>query len=303
VSGSVPGTARRIWTVMEVIRLSADYLAAKGVADGRLNAELLLAHVLRTERLQLYLRFDRPLGEEELARFKRLLRRRAAREPLQYVLGTAQFRTLELKVDRRVAIPRPETEYMIDVLLRVAGRGRFDAALDVGTGSGAIALALAAEGIARSVVATDVSTDALEAARQNATAAGVDGVEFRGGHLLEPVAGRTFDLVLSNPPYLTEADWLTTDPEIHDWEPRVAMVAAEAGLAVIRDLIGGLDGLLRAGGWIGLEVGCEQTTAVAAMMEACPGLEGVQVHDDLAGRRRYVFARQFAGAGNGNGDG
>ncbi|MDE2980204.1 MAG: peptide chain release factor N(5)-glutamine methyltransferase [Gemmatimonadota bacterium] len=303
MSGSVPGTARRIWTVMEVIRLGGDYLTEKGVDDGRLNAEQLLAHVLRTERLQLYLHFDRPLGEEELASFKRLLRRRAAREPLQYVLGTAQFRTLELKVDRRVAIPRPETEYMIDVLLRVAGRARFDAALDVGTGSGAIALALAAEGIARSVVATDVSAAALEAARQNAIAAGVDGVEFRGGHLLGPVEGRTFDLVLSNPPYLTEADWLVTDPEIRGWEPRVAMVAAEAGLAVIRGLISGLDGLLRAGGWIGLEIGCEQATAVAAMMEACPGLEGVQVHDDLAGRRRYVFARQLAGARNGTGDG
>lgn len=286
---------------MEVIRLSGDYLTEKGVDDGRLNAEQLLAHVLRTGRLQLYLHFDRPLGEEELASFKRLLRRRAAREPLQYVLGTAQFRTLELRVDRRVAIPRPETEYMIDVLLRVAGRRRFDAALDVGTGSGAIALALAAERIARSVVATDVSPAALEAARQNAIAAGVDCVEFRGGHLLGPVAGRTFDLVLSNPPYLTEADWLATDPEIHAWEPRVAMVAAETGLAVIRGLIGGLDGLLRAGGWVGVEIGCEQATAVAAMMEACPGLEGVQVHDDLAGRRRYVFAQQFAGAGNGTG--
>ena len=288
---------------MEVIRLSGDYLAGKGVDDGRLNAEQLLAHVLRTERLQLYLHFDRPLGEEELADFKRLLKRRAAREPLQYVLGTAQFRTLELRVDPRVAIPRPETEYMIDVLLRAAGgRGPFEAALDVGTGSGAIALALAAEGIARSVVATDVSAAALELARHNAGAAGVDGVEFRAGDLLGPVKGGTFDLVLSNPPYLAEADWLATEPEIREWEPRVAMVARESGLGVISRLIGGLDGLLRAGGWIGFEVGSEQVATVAAMMEACPGFERVQVHDDLAGRRRYVFARQLAGVGNGDGE-
>lgn len=289
---------------MEVIRVSGDFLAGKGVEDGRLNAEQLLAHVLRTERLQLYLHFDRPLDEEELASYRRLLRRRAAREPLQYVLGTAPFRTLELQVDRRVAIPRPETEYMIDVLQRIAGRRRrFDAALDVGTGSGAIALSLAAEGIARSVVGTDVSTVALEAARQNALAAGVNGVEFRAGHLLGPVEDRTFDLVLSNPPYLREADWLGTEPEIREWEPRVAMVAGESGLEVIRRLIGGLDGTLRAGGRVGLEVGCEQADGVAAMMEASPGLEGVRVHDDLAGRRRYVFARQLAGARNGTGDG
>lgn len=289
---------------MEVVRVSGDFLAGKGVEDGRLNAEQILAHVLRTERLQLYLQFDRPLDDEELASFKRLLRRRAAREPLQYVLGTAPFRSLQLQVDRRVAIPRPETEYLIDVLQRVAGpRRRFDAALDVGTGSGAIALALAAEGIARTVVATDVSTDALEAARQNAAAAGVEGVEFRAGRLFGPVEGQTFDLVLSNPPYLTEADWLAAEPEIKEWEPRVAMVANESGLGVIRRLIGGLGGTLRAGGWIGLEVGCGQADGVAAMMEASPGLEGVGVHDDLTGRRRYVFARQFAAARNGTGDG
>ena len=293
MSGSAPATASRTWTVLDVIRWSGEYLAEKGVEKGRLDAEHLLAHVLRAKRLQLYLDFDRPLDVDELDRFRPLLRRRAAREPLQYVLGTAQFRDLELAVDRRVAIPRPETEHLINVLGQVAGRDCvFDAALDVGTGSGAIALTLAAEGHARAVVATDVSAAALDVARRNAAAAGLAEVEFRAGDLLEPVEGTTFDLVLSNPPYLTEAEWLRAEPEVRDWEPRVAMVADESGLAVIRRLIGGLDRVLRPGGWVGLEVGSAQTGRIAAMMEGRPGLQAVQVHDDLAGRRRYVFARR-----------
>lgn len=293
MSGSVPTTARREWRMMDVILRSGEYLTEKGVEKGRLNAEHLLAHVLRVERLQLYLDFDRPLGGDELDRFRPLLRKRAARQPLQYLLGTAQFRDLELAVDRRVAIPRPETEYLIDVLGQVGGRNRvFDAALDVGTGSGAIALTLAAEGLARAVVATDVSAAALDVARRNAAAAGLEEVGFRFGDLLEPVEGETFDLVLSNPPYLTEAEWLRTEPEVRDWEPRVAMVARESGLAVIRRLISGLDAVLSPGGWVGLEVGSTQAGRVADLMEGQPGLRGVQVHDDLAGRRRYVFARR-----------
>lgn len=293
MSGSAPATASRTWTVLDVIRWSGEYLTKKGVEKGRLNAEHILAHVLRAKRLQLYLDFDRPLDEAELDRFRPLLRKRAARQPLQYLLGTAQFRDLELAVDRRVAVPRPETEYLIDVLQEVAGRSRvFDAALDVGTGSGAIALTLAAEGLARAVVATDLSAAALDVARGNARAAGLAEVEFRAGDLLEPVEGRTFDLVLSNPPYLTEAEWLRAEPEVRDWEPRVAMVADESGLAVIRRLIGGLEGVLRPGGWVGLEVGSTQAGRVAAMLEGRPGLRAVQVHDDLAGRRRYVFARR-----------
>lgn len=293
MSGSVPTAARQEWRMMDVILRSGEYLTGKGVEKGRLNAEHLLAHVLRVERLQLYLDFDRPLGADELDRFRPLLRKRAARQPLQYLLGTAQFRDLELAVDQRVAIPRPETEYLIDVLGQVAGHNRvFDAALDVGTGSGALALTLAAEGLARAVVATDVSAAALDVARRNAAAAGLAKVEFRSGDLLDPVEGETFDLVLSNPPYLTEAEWLRTEPEVRDWEPRVAMVAKESGLAVIRRLISGMDEVLRPGGWVGLEVGSTQAGRVADLMEGQPCLRGVQVHDDLAGRRRYVFARR-----------
>lgn len=278
---------------MEVVRASAEYLSDRDVDDARLNAEYLLAHVLQMDRLQLYLHFDRPLSERERAAYRPLLRRRGSREPLQYLLGSAPFRNLNLRVDPRVAIPRPETEYLIDVLGEVAGSDRvFDSALDVGTGSGAIAISLASEGRARSVTATELSADALDVARDNAAAAGDPVIDFRQGSLLEPVGDRSFDLVLSNPPYLTEAEWLSAAPEVRDWEPHGAMVAEDGGMAVIRELAFGLPRALRPGGWFGVEVGSAQGPAVSQLLRTVSGLDSTQVRKDLTGRPRYVFARR-----------
>lgn len=281
----------RVWKVLEVIGVSGRYLEERGVESGRLNAEHLLAFVLGVDRLQLYLHFDRPLVAGELSRLKALLRRRAAREPLQYLMGSAAFRNLELEVGPGVAIPRPETEFLIDVVSAAAGRERvFAAALDVGTGSGCIAIALADEGLARAVTATDVSQDALELARRNAAASGHPEIEFRSGPMLDPVRGLTFDLVISNPPYLTAEEWRSAQPEVREWEPRLAMVADEGGLAVIRGLVEGLEAVVRPGGWVGLEIGRSQADTVAGLLRERPGIAGVSIHRDLAGRRRYVVA-------------
>lgn len=281
-------------TVMEIVRRSGAYLDGKGVEKGRLDGELIVAHVLRLPRLDLYLRFDRPMSADELAACRALLRRRAAREPLQYVLGTAPFRELHLEVGPGVAIPRPETEYFLDALAALAGSSRtFDAALDVGTGSGAIALALADEGLARTVVATDISPQALATARRNARAAGQPGIDFRAGHLLDPVCGESFDLVLSNPPYVTDAEWRSTAPEVREWEPRRALAAGADGLAVIRELVPAMMGALRPGGWAGLEVGRTQAEAVAALFRQCDGNPRVVVREDLASLPRYVFASRI----------
>ena len=286
----------RSWRVLDVIRISGRYLEDRGVENGRLNAEYLLAHVLGMDRLHLYLHFDRPLTGGELTRYKPLLRRRGAREPLQYVLGSAPFRNLELEVGPGVAIPRPETEYLLDVVRSVAGPDRvFEAALDVGTGSGCIAIALADEGIARRVVATDISADALRVARRNARRCGRAEIDFRAGALLEPVAGMTFDLVLANPPYLSGEEWQSAEPEVREWEPATAMVAPDAGLGVIRGLVAGLEQILRPGGWAGLEVGSSQTEAVAGLLRGCAGLGEVAMRQDLVRRPRYVFARAKGG--------
>lgn len=285
--------AGRSWTVLELIRWSAGYLQEKGVAQGRLDAEHLLAHALDTSRLQLYLQYDRPLAQDELAAFKPLLLRRAAREPLQYIIGRAAFRELDLRVDRRVLIPRPETEQLVEAVLEQV-RGRADlVAVDVGTGSGCIALSLAHEGPFARVVATDVSEDALEVARANAaTVTGGDRVEFLCGPLFAPVAGERFDVVVSNPPYIAVEEAPALQPEVRDWEPETALIASERGFEVLDGLVEGAAAHLNPGGLLAVEVGLGQAEAVAESIGSTGAFQAPEILRDLSGRRRIVRARR-----------
>jgi release factor glutamine methyltransferase len=282
------------------MKWSGDYLTQKGVEQGRLDAEHLLAHALGVERLQLYLQFDRPLSAAELDRFRPLLRRRAAREPLQYILGRAAFRELHLHVDRRVLIPRPETEVLVgEVLAWVRGGAKTDlTAVDLGTGSGAIALSLAREGPFRQVVATDRSEAALEVARGNSVAAGLaDRVELRRGSLYEALGpGERFDVVVSNPPYVADHERPGLQPEVGLWEPPEALFGGPDGLSVIRAIVGGAGAHLRKGGLLALEVGEGQVAPVVAEVESKGEFVDVRVRRDLAGRQRVVLAGRSAGA-------
>ena len=276
---------------MEMVRWTEGYLREKGFESPRLNGELLLAGTLGLKRLDLYLQFDRPLTPDELAEFKSRLRRRAKREPLQYIEGEAAFRDLRLRVDPRVLIPRPETELLVDEVLAWA-RGREGLhALDVGTGSGAIALSLATEGPFARVVATDVSEGALEVARANLAAAAPGApVELRCGAVYAPVRGESFDVVVSNPPYIGEGERDALDPGVRDWEPAQALFSGESGLEVIRELVAGAPGILRPGGLLALEIGWTQADAVAELVRAVDGFSGPVVRRDLEGRDRIVTA-------------
>jgi len=276
---------------MELLRWTAEYLEGKGFHNPRLNGELLLAGTLKLKRLDLYLQYDRPLRPDELAEFKARLRRRARREPLQYIEGEAHFRDLVLRVDGRVLIPRPETELLVQrVIDWAAGRPGL-AAADVGTGSGAIALSLAAEGAFERVVATDVEAGALEAARANHAAAAPDApVEFRLGDGLAPLAGERFDAVVSNPPYIAAGERPSLDPEVSEWEPASALFGGADGLAVVRPLVAGAAGVLRSGGLLALEIGAAQGPAVAELVRAAGRFGEPRVEKDLAGRDRIVLA-------------
>jgi release factor glutamine methyltransferase len=276
---------------MELLRWTAEYLTEKGFHNARLNGEMLLAGVLGIKRLDLYLQFDRPLRPEELAEFKARLLRRAKREPLQYIEGEAHFRDLRLRVDPRVLIPRPETEQLVQRVLDWAAARPGLAAADVGTGSGAIALALATEGTFERVVATDVEPGALEAARANhAAAAPAAAVEFRLGDGLAPLAGERFDVLVSNPPYIGTVESPSLDPEVRDWEPATALFAGEDGLDVIRRLVAGAQDVLRPGGLLALEIGEGQGEAVSELVRAAGGFGDPRVEKDLAGRDRIVLA-------------
>lgn len=283
-----------VWTILKMILWSAGYLEEKGVESPRLDAEHLLAHALGMERLQLYLEYERPLGPEELDTYRPLLKRRAGREPLQYIVGRQPFRELELEVDESVLIPRPETEVLVARVLEWAeSRGLEDAtAVDVGTGSGAIALSLALEGPFASVVATDLDEEALALARRNRSAADLeDRVELRTGRLFEALGdGERFHLVVSNPPYIAENDAEELQAEVRDWEPARALFGGPDGLDVLRALAAGGSRHMREDGLLALEVGADQAEAVAGMLEASDAYGAVEVLRDYAGKERFVFA-------------
>lgn len=287
--------AERVWTVMELLRWTAEYLAGKGFHNARLNGELLLAGVLGLRRLDLYLQYDRPLAPGELADFKSRLMRRVRREPLQYIEGWAYFRELRVRADRRALVPRPETEQLVGRVLGWAeGRAGLHA-LDVGTGTGVIALALATEGPFASVTATDVQPDALALARENhSLASPAVPVEFLQGAGYVPVAGRRFDVIVSNPPYIAEGERDTLDAEVRDWEPPSALFAGVDGLDVIRTLVAEAAAHLNPRGLLALEVGAGQGEAVASLIRATGAFGEPRVHADYAGRDRMVLAEHTA---------
>ncbi|MEC9297927.1 MAG: peptide chain release factor N(5)-glutamine methyltransferase, partial [Gemmatimonadota bacterium] len=273
----------------------AEYLKNKGVETGRLDAEWLLAAALGVDRLQLYLKYDRPLSFEEREAFKPLLRRRAGREPLQYIIGRTGFRELELKTDPRVLIPRPETELLVQEVLDWASAGA-ESVWDMGTGAGAVALSLAAEGTWTRVVATDVSPEALSVAADNAERYDLGGhVEFREGSLFEPLEeGERFDVIVSNPPYIAEGEKGELQPEVRDWEPPEALFAGEDGLDVIRQLVAGAPKHLVSGGLLALECGLGQAEGIAADVQATGAFGAVRIRADLTGRPRFVTAERGA---------
>jgi release factor glutamine methyltransferase len=266
----------------EVLDAAADYLASHGVERPRLDAELLLARALGLTRLELYTQHDRPVtpGERETAR--EFVRRRGAREPLAYVLGDWGFRRLMLRIDRRALVPRPETEVVVDRCLALLDGAVEPRVLDVGTGSGAIALSLAQELPGAQVVASDASAEALSLARENAALLGFD-VELREGDLLAGAPG-PFDLVVSNPPYVDAAELPALEPEVRDWEPRAALVDEGQTARLIDVAASVLDG------WLVLEVHEGRADDIAELLGSA-GYGDVAVTEDLTGRPRVVEGR------------
>jgi release factor glutamine methyltransferase len=266
-----------------VLRASTAYLERKGVDTPRLDAELLLGHALGLSRLELYTAHDRPLDAGELDAARALVERRGRREPLAYVLGEWGFRRLTLKTDARALVPRPETEIAVERALALIADVEAPRVVDVGTGSGAIALAIADERPDARVLATDVSGEALELARENAARLGLD-VEFHETTLLDGVEG-TFDLVVSNPPYVGAEEIEGLQPEVRDWEPRIAVVGDEAPA-----LAASARRCLAPGGAIVLECHKDRAGRVLIALERL-GYRLGTVSRDLAGRERVVEAR------------
>ena len=285
------------WTILRLIRWTTDYLTDKGVTKARLDAEVMLASVLGLKRVDLYLKYDQPLNQEELAGFRDMVRRRAGREPVAYIVGSKEFYGLKLKVDPRVLIPRPETELLVDEAIRLVGehwpaleaRESADIHLiDLGTGSGAIALALASQLPGASIWALDVSESALEVAGENAGRLEDGGrVRFMPSDLLSAVLDRTdfFHLILANLPYVPQDFFSKMEPDVRDFEPRQALDGGEDGLKYIKKAVMQAAPLLLTGGGLLLEIWHTTAPQIRELADE-HGFGEVRILKDLAGYDR-----------------
>ena len=283
-------------SLLDLLKKSTAFLEKKGIGNARLQSELIFAGTLACRRLDLYLQFERPLTREQIDMLRERILRRARREPVQYIVGDTDFRTLTLKCDSRALIPRPETEELVGFALEKLNAEKPANAparvLDLGTGTGAIALSFAAERPGTQVVAADKSADALALARENAAALSPEIVartEFIQSDWFEKISG-AFDVIVSNPPYLTEAEWASAQPEVREHEPRGALVAADDGAADLEKILRGAREHLAPGGFVALETGIAQHARLEKFARE-NGFSEIETKTDLSGRPRFFFAR------------
>lgn len=285
----------KTWTILEVISASTDYLKSKGIDDARLNAELLLAHVLGCRRIDLYANFDQLLKDAERAHYKALLKRRVAREPLQYIVGETEFMGLRFFVNRRVLVPRPDTELLVERTVDLCRQYQEETqriqVLDIGTGSGNIAVAVARFVGNAYVTGIDISAEALEVAKRNVEAHKLaERVALKQADVIKnsiQSVGEPFDIIVSNPPYISKEDFRYLSPEIRDYEPRFAACDEADGSIFFRRISEIAKRLLRGDGHLLFEVGFGQSEKVQEIMGKS-GFTELEVFKELVGIERVV---------------
>ena len=281
-------TDKEVWTTLKTLTWTKEFFLSKGIVNARLEAEWLLCAVTGLDRVGLYLQFDKPLNESELAEYRVKVARRAKREPLQHILGSQDFFGLDYEVTADVLVPRHETEVLVsEAFIRHPQAATI---LDIGTGSGCIAVSLKKLFTEAAVTATDISEAALVVARRNAEKFGV-AIEFLAGSLFTPIAGRSFDLIVSNPPYIPSAEIELLEPEVRDYDPRSALDGGKDGLDIYRKLIPGAVACLKPGGWLLVEIGAGQAEDVAQLYNNTACFTEPDVSSDSAGIVRVVGAQ------------
>lgn len=287
------------WTVLKVIQWTAAHFQKKELENPRLEAEVLLAHLLGIDRMGLYLNYDRPLTDEERQVYREMIQRRKGREPLAYIIGSKEFWSLRFEVNSECLIPRPETEHLVEEAVRIAqGLPSPPRVLEIGFGCGAVAIALAKELPGAEIVATDISAGALALAQANAAAHQVGGgIRLILGDLFpvgepqgEPAGEKAFGLICSNPPYIPTAEILQLAPEVRDFEPLTALDGGKDGLRFFRQIADGAPGFLMKDGWLLMEIGRGQDAAVTEILQE-RGFEQIDLIPDYAGITRVIEAQ------------
>ncbi len=278
------------WTVLKLIQWTEEYFKKHNVPNPRLDAELLLSHLLKKKRIDLYLQFDAPLNQSELASFKELVKRRIAREPLQHITQTQEFWSLPIKVTPDVLIPRQETEHIIEHALKLFNKDSLIQILDIGTGSGAIAAALASEFQNAKITATDISEKALVVAKENLLQFG-DQIILKKTNLFDDIQGN-FDLVVSNPPYVSKNDLDSMQSEVGNYEPHLALFAGNDGLEIIKRIISGASRHLNPKGWLIMEFGYNQGGAILSLINEETDYTNSAIHKDYSGNDRILTTQR-----------
>ncbi len=282
------------WTILSILEWTRGYFRKHDIENPRLDAEILLAHSLGLQRIDLYLRYDQPLDADELAAYRQIVKRRAAREPVAYILGRKEFWGLDLAVSPQVLTPRPDTERLVAsalAFLESMADQKVLRVLDLGTGTGCIALALAHSFPPAQVIATDISPPALVVARGNIARHGLeDRIHLVAGPGLEMFARACarFDLIVSNPPYIPTAEIERLEPEVRNYEPRGALDGGSDGLAAYRRIIPAAVGLLRTGGQLMVEIGWNQREAVTQLARQAGHYRDIQCDADYGGHDRVI---------------
>lgn len=281
---------QELWTIGRILKWTEQYFKEKGIESPRLDAEVLLSHILGRERIYLYVHFDEPLEPAELARYREAIKQRVQRVPVAYIIGEKEFMGLTFKVTEDTLVPRPDTEILVQAAIeRLRARGDAPRFADIGTGTGAICLSVLHFLPKAQADTVDISPAARAVAEENAAALGAsDRITFHTGDLLAPLVGQCYDAILSNPPYIPDGDIAALAPEVRLKEPHTALAGGKDGLDFYRRLMADAPALLKDGGFLAVEIGIHQAAPVAAL--AAPAFSHTKILKDYAGIERVVIA-------------
>ncbi len=274
----------KIWTTIDLIKWGEDYFVSKGISNAKLEVEWFLCHILICQRIDLYVQFEQPLMKDELAQFKEMVRRRIEGEPFQHILAKADFYGRDFIVNKHVLIPRPETEMIIKLLKK---RDSVESILEIGTGSGCIATTISLENLSTSIIATDISKEALSIAKENSQKFKVENIDFKIHDFLNTDINSTFDVVVSNPPYIGSDEMDGLQKEVQDYDPKIALTDNDDGLSFYHRFAELGTSLLNENGYMLLEFGgAHQVVAISEIFESHQF--NVKFHNDLQGDPRIV---------------